>query len=55
LLIVAEAFTLGAIGSVLGTVVGILLALGISAIGIPMPPPRTQTSDTPRTSSSCRR
>jgi putative ABC transport system permease protein len=39
LLIVAEAFALGAIGSVVGTVGGILLALGISAVGIPMPPP----------------
>ena len=38
-LIVAEGFLLGAIGSLIGIVVGIVLALGISAIGIPMPPP----------------
>ena len=39
LLIVAEGLLLGLLGSALGVVVGILLALGISAIGIPMPPP----------------
>ena len=38
-LIVTEGLLLGVIGSALGIVVGILLALGISAIGIPMPPP----------------
>ena len=39
LLIVTEGFLLGLIGSALGIVAGILLALGISAVGIPMPPP----------------
>jgi len=39
LLIVAEGFVLGLIGSALGVVVGSALAVAISAIGIPMPPP----------------
>ncbi len=39
LLIVAEGFVLGLIGSALGVVAGIALAVGISAVGIPMPPP----------------
>ena len=38
-LILAENLLLGLIGSLLGVVTGITLALGISAIGIPMPPP----------------
>lgn len=38
-LILAENAILGAVGAVVGTVVGILLALAISAVGIPMPPP----------------
>jgi putative ABC transport system permease protein len=38
-LIMVESVLLGLIGSLLGTAVGILLALAISAIGIPMPPP----------------
>lgn len=38
-LVVTENFLLGAVGSTLGVVVGTALALGISAIGIPMPPP----------------
>ena len=37
-LVVAESFVLGLTGSVLGTVVGSVAALAISAIGIPMPP-----------------
>lgn len=38
-LILTESILLGLIGSSMGLVLGILLALGISAIGIPMPPP----------------
>ncbi|HLU76542.1 MAG TPA: ABC transporter permease [Burkholderiales bacterium] len=38
-LIVTESLLLGAIGAVLGILCGVLLALLISAIGIPMPPP----------------
>lgn len=38
-LIIAENLMLGLIGSTLGVVTGITLALGISAVGIPMPPP----------------
>lgn len=38
-LIVAESLMLGLIGSTLGVAVGIALAVQISAIGIPMPPP----------------
>lgn len=38
-LIVAESLCLGAIGSLIGVAVGAALALWISAIGIPMPPP----------------
>lgn len=38
-LIVAESVVLGLIGSTLGVAVGIALAVQISAIGIPMPPP----------------
>jgi putative ABC transport system permease protein len=37
-LVVAESLVLGLTGSVLGTVVGSVAALAISAIGIPMPP-----------------
>ena len=38
-LVIAESLVLGLTGAVLGVLVGVLLALGISAIGIPMPPP----------------
>ena len=38
-LIVAENVMLGLIGATLGVALGVLLALGISRIGIPMPPP----------------
>lgn len=40
---VLEALLLGMIGGALGVVIGYLLALGISAIGIPMPPPPGMT------------
>ncbi len=39
LLIVLENVLLGLIGATLGVLLGVLLALGLSAIGIPMPPP----------------
>ncbi len=38
-LILLESLALGVIGSALGVAAGIVLALAISAIGIPMPPP----------------
>jgi putative ABC transport system permease protein len=38
-LILTESLLLGLIGSFIGAVTGVLLALGISAVGIPMPPP----------------
>lgn len=38
-LIVMENAMIGVAGAVLGVVVGILLALAVSAVGIPMPPP----------------
>jgi putative ABC transport system permease protein len=38
-LIVLENLLLGALGATLGALLGVLLALAISAIGIPMPPP----------------
>jgi putative ABC transport system permease protein len=38
-LILTESVFLGLIGSSIGVVVGIVMALGISAVGIPMPPP----------------
>jgi putative ABC transport system permease protein len=38
-LIITESVMIGLIGSCLGVLVGVLLALAISAIGIPMPPP----------------
>lgn len=38
-LIMIESFWLGLIGGLLGMIIGCLAALGISAIGIPMPPP----------------
>jgi putative ABC transport system permease protein len=38
-LILAESALLGVVGAAVGTVLGMLLAWGISAIGIPMPPP----------------
>lgn len=46
-LILAENLVVGATGAVTGVILGILLALGISAIGIPMPPP--PNSNTPYT------
>lgn len=39
LLIIIENALLGLIGAILGVVIGIMLALALSAIGIPMPPP----------------
>jgi putative ABC transport system permease protein len=44
-LIVTENLLVGAAGAALGIVLGVLLALAISAIGIPMPPP--PNSNTP--------
>lgn len=38
-LVLTESAVLGSIGAALGVVLGVVLALGISAIGIPMPPP----------------
>jgi putative ABC transport system permease protein len=38
-LVLAEGLLLGVVGAVLGTLIGVLLAGVISAIGIPMPPP----------------
>jgi putative ABC transport system permease protein len=38
-LVLTESALLGAIGAALGVALGIALALGISAVGIPMPPP----------------
>jgi putative ABC transport system permease protein len=38
-LIMTENLLLGLIGAAVGVLLGVLLALGISAIGIPMPPP----------------
>ena len=38
-LLIVENVLLGLIGATLGVVVGVLLALAISAVGIPMPPP----------------
>lgn len=38
-LIMIESFWLGLLGGLLGIILGCLAALGISAIGIPMPPP----------------
>lgn len=38
-LILTECILLGLIGSTVGVVVGVTLSLGISAVGIPMPPP----------------
>lgn len=46
-LILTENLILGILGSLLGTTVGILCALAISTVGIPMPPP--PTSDLPYT------
>ena len=39
LLVATETFLLGLIGAVAGVLLGALLALAISAVGIPMPPP----------------
>jgi len=39
LLIITEGAVLGVIGGAMGVVVGVLLAVAISAVGIPMPPP----------------
>ncbi len=38
-LIIVENLLLGAIGAAIGALLGVLLALAISAVGIPMPPP----------------
>jgi putative ABC transport system permease protein len=38
-MVMAEGLALGLAGSALGVVLGVALALGISAVGIPMPPP----------------
>ena len=38
-LVVTESALLGSIGAALGVALGVALALGISAVGIPMPPP----------------
>lgn len=38
-LVLTESLMLGALGSAIGVTIGILLALAISAVGIPMPPP----------------
>ncbi len=38
-MIMIESFWLGLIGGLVGMILGCLAALGISAIGIPMPPP----------------
>ena len=38
-LIMTEGLILGALGSALGALIGILLAISVSAVGIPMPPP----------------
>jgi putative ABC transport system permease protein len=38
-LIIAESIVLGAAGSLIGALLGVLLAAAISAVGIPMPPP----------------
>ncbi len=46
-LVMTEAVLLGLLGSLIGVAVGVALALGISAVGIPMPPP--PNSDLPYT------
>jgi putative ABC transport system permease protein len=38
-LVMTESALLGVIGAAIGVVIGVLLASGISAVGIPMPPP----------------
>jgi putative ABC transport system permease protein len=38
-LVLSEAVVLGLLGSGVGVILGVLLALSISAVGIPMPPP----------------
>jgi putative ABC transport system permease protein len=38
-LVLLEGVCLGALGAVVGVALGIVIALGISAVGIPMPPP----------------
>lgn len=38
-LVLTESALLGSIGSAIGVLLGVALALGISAVGIPMPPP----------------
>lgn len=43
-LVLLENLLLGLIGSAIGTAIGVLAALAISAIGIPMPPPPNSSS-----------
>ena len=43
-LLLIESIILGFVGSLLGLLIGVLLATGISAIGIPMPPPPNSNS-----------
>ena len=38
-LFVSEGLLIGCLGGITGVILGLLLAQGISAIGIPMPPP----------------
>ena len=38
-LVLTETFVLGVLGSGLAVVMGVALSMGISAVGIPMPPP----------------
>ena len=38
-LIMAESVVVGGVGAVAGVILGVVLAYGISAVGIPMPPP----------------
>ena len=39
ILIASETLLIGAIGALIGILIGVVLAVGISAVGIPMPPP----------------
>jgi putative ABC transport system permease protein len=38
-LFISEGGLLGLLGSIAGTILSVILAIGISAVGIPMPPP----------------